>query len=134
MRDSVPCDLQEPSSGPVRRPPSPQWLARLPGQDNIVIHDWFLPRTLAVQPSEAARTDELRVLHLIDSSGAGGAEPSLAELLSLHERMGIASSVVCIHRRTEGFEDVVRTAGATPALPARWSISGPRRCGPPDPA
>ncbi len=55
----------------------------------------------------------MRVLHLINGLGTGGAERSLAELLGCYEDMGIESWVVCLNRRTEGVEASV-LSGRTP--------------------
>lgn len=49
----------------------------------------------------------MRVLHLINGLGTGGAERSLAEMLNHYERAGIESSVVCLFRRAEGVESDV---------------------------
>lgn len=55
----------------------------------------------------------MRVLHLINGLGAGGAERSLAELLTIYESLGIESSIACLHRTTEGVEDAVLSGTAT---------------------
>jgi glycosyltransferase involved in cell wall biosynthesis len=55
--------------------------------------------------------DGLRVLHVIDSLGAGGAERSLAEMLPHFDEAGVSSTVVCLKHQQPGIEDDVRTAG-----------------------
>ncbi|QNN52188.1 glycosyltransferase family 4 protein [Nocardioides mesophilus] len=53
----------------------------------------------------------MRVMHVIDSLGAGGAEQSLFELLPGLRAAGVESSVVCLIRRTAGVHDAVVEAG-----------------------
>lgn len=53
----------------------------------------------------------VKVVHVINSLGQGGAERSLAELLPYLERRGVDSTVVCLERRVDGFHDEVVEAG-----------------------
>jgi glycosyltransferase involved in cell wall biosynthesis len=53
----------------------------------------------------------MRVLFLIDSLGAGGAEVSLAEMLPILRDKGVLPTVACFHRRQEGVQDEVLGAG-----------------------
>ena len=51
----------------------------------------------------------MRVLHLIDGLGTGGAERSLAQLLPLLKKEDVDSSVRYLHERTEGVADLIRS-------------------------
>jgi glycosyltransferase involved in cell wall biosynthesis len=53
----------------------------------------------------------VRVVFLIDSLAAGGAEVSLAEMLPLLRDKGVRTTVACFHRRQEGVQDQVIGAG-----------------------
>jgi len=53
----------------------------------------------------------IRVLYLINSLGAGGAERSLAESLPLLDQFDVDPIVICLDRTTEGFEDSLIEAG-----------------------
>jgi glycosyltransferase involved in cell wall biosynthesis len=53
----------------------------------------------------------MRVLHIINSLGAGGAERSLAEMLPLFTAAGVASEVACFTRAPEGVHERVEGAG-----------------------
>lgn len=53
----------------------------------------------------------MRVLHLIDSLGPGGAERSLIELLPFYREAGIESTVVCLKDHDTGFVEEVRDLG-----------------------
>lgn len=53
----------------------------------------------------------LRVLHVIDGLGTGGAERSLCELLPRLDAADISSVVVCLHQRDEGVQEAVRRHG-----------------------
>lgn len=53
----------------------------------------------------------MKIVHVIDGLGTGGAERSLAELLPRLDRRGIVSIVACLHRRAEGVQDVVLADG-----------------------
>ncbi len=49
----------------------------------------------------------MKVLFVMDTLGAGGAERSLQEMLPLFERSGIDVHVACFHRRSVGVEHLV---------------------------
>jgi glycosyltransferase involved in cell wall biosynthesis len=66
--------------------------------------------------------EPMKVVHLIDSLGAGGAEKSLAELLPGLRDAGVESLVACLDRRVEGFEGEVVAAGFSVRIVGR----GPR--------
>lgn len=53
-------------------------------------------------PSPAPHRRPVRVTHLIDGLGPGGAEHSLADLLPVLRAAGIAGEVVCLAHRTDG--------------------------------
>lgn len=54
----------------------------------------------------------MKILLLINSLGAGGAERSMVELAKfLHERDGITVKFVCLERRTIGLEEEVKIQG-----------------------
>ncbi len=53
----------------------------------------------------------MRVLHVINSLGVGGAERSLAELLPQLSRAGIDNSVVCLYVNPAGVHPKVEAAG-----------------------
>jgi glycosyltransferase involved in cell wall biosynthesis len=69
-------------------------------------------------------TEELRVLHVINGLGTGGAERSLAELITALGPRGVSSQIACLHRRHEGVEtDVsgrVPVAWLGSSAVARW--------------
>ena len=50
----------------------------------------------------------LKILYVINGLGTGGAERSLAEMLPELERSGIEPTIVCLYRRQEGVEALVR--------------------------
>ncbi|MGH8892181.1 MAG: glycosyltransferase family 4 protein [Actinomycetes bacterium] len=50
-------------------------------------------------------------MFVINSLGAGGAEQSLAEMLPVLEERGLQTSVVCLHRRSEGAQPSVEAGG-----------------------
>ena len=54
----------------------------------------------------------MKILFVIDSLGAGGAERSLAELLPALEDAGIEAIIACLDRRTYGVETEVLESGA----------------------
>ena len=54
----------------------------------------------------------MKILFVIDSLGAGGAERSLAELLPALEDAGIDAIIACLDRRTYGVEAEVLASGA----------------------
>jgi glycosyltransferase involved in cell wall biosynthesis len=54
----------------------------------------------------------MKILFVIDSLGAGGAERSLAELLPALEDAGIEAIIACLDRRTYGVEAEVLASGA----------------------
>jgi glycosyltransferase involved in cell wall biosynthesis len=54
---------------------------------------------------------EIRVLHLINGLGTGGAERSLAQMLPLLADRGVMSTVVCLFRRKEGVQNEVIANG-----------------------
>ncbi len=54
----------------------------------------------------------MKILFVIDSLGAGGAERSLAELLPALEEAGIEAIIACLDRRTYGVEAEVLASGA----------------------
>lgn len=54
---------------------------------------------------------EIRVLHLINGLGTGGAERSLTQMLPLLADRGVKSTVVCLFRRREGVQDEVVADG-----------------------
>ena len=56
--------------------------------------------------------DGMKILFVIDSLGAGGAERSLAELLPALEEAGIEAIIACLDRRTYGVEAEVLASGA----------------------
>ena len=56
--------------------------------------------------------DGMKILFVIDSLGAGGAERSLAELLPALEDAGIEAIIACLDRRTYGVEAEVLASGA----------------------
>lgn len=53
----------------------------------------------------------MRVLHVINGLGTGGAERSLVEMLPLLSAAGITSSVACLARKPEGVHAQVEEAG-----------------------
>jgi glycosyltransferase involved in cell wall biosynthesis len=53
----------------------------------------------------------VRVLHVINGLGAGGAERSLSELLPVLRDAGVDSAVACLWRKPEGVHDSVVAAG-----------------------
>ena len=53
----------------------------------------------------------MKVLHVIPSLGAGGAEQSLAEMLPLLLDRGIETEVVCFTQRKEGVRGLVEQQG-----------------------
>jgi glycosyltransferase involved in cell wall biosynthesis len=53
----------------------------------------------------------MRLVAVIDSLGAGGAEVSLAEMLPGFADRGIEATVACFYRRTEGVQDAVIADG-----------------------
>lgn len=53
----------------------------------------------------------MRVLHVINGLGTGGAERSLAELLPRLAADGIDGVVACLHRRAEGVQDRLIASG-----------------------
>ena len=53
----------------------------------------------------------MRVLHLINSLGQGGAERSLAEMLPHLSQRGVESTVVCFEQRNDGFHREVVELG-----------------------
>lgn len=53
----------------------------------------------------------MRVLHIISSLGAGGAEQSLAEMLPMFSESGVESALVCLSRAHEGVHDRVVSSG-----------------------
>jgi glycosyltransferase involved in cell wall biosynthesis len=55
--------------------------------------------------------ETVRVLHVINGLGAGGAERSLSELLPLLRDAGVDSAVACLWRRPEGVHDSVAAGG-----------------------
>jgi glycosyltransferase involved in cell wall biosynthesis len=63
----------------------------------------------------------LRVLFIVDSLGAGGAERSLQELLPAFIEKGVQPVVACFHRRPEGVEQLVAQSHDLRFLP-----QGPR--------
>jgi glycosyltransferase involved in cell wall biosynthesis len=54
---------------------------------------------------------EIRVLHLINGLGTGGAERSLAQMLPLLADRGVKSTAVCLFRRREGVQNEVIADG-----------------------
>lgn len=62
----------------------------------------------------------MRVLHVIDGLGTGGAERSLAELLPLFTAAGVENVVCCQHRRPRGVEEAVIASG----VPVRFLPDG----------
>jgi len=56
-------------------------------------------------------TREIRVLHVINSLGAGGAEVSLAEMLPLLDDLGITNEIVCLEVKPEGVHRQLEEAG-----------------------
>jgi glycosyltransferase involved in cell wall biosynthesis len=54
----------------------------------------------------------MKILFVIDSLGAGGAERSLAELLPALEGEGIQAVIACLDHRTHGIEAEVLASGA----------------------
>lgn len=68
----------------------------------------------------------MKVLYVIDSLGAGGAERSLAEMHPLLEEAGIQTVILCFHHSEEGFEtEAVRGGADVRFIGARgaWSRS-----------
>lgn len=63
----------------------------------------------------------MRVLFVVDSLGAGGAERSLQELLPAFMAGGIEPTVACFHSRAEGVEHLVK-----PSFDLRFLPRGPR--------
>ncbi len=59
----------------------------------------------------------MRVMYVIDSLGAGGAERSLAEMLAPLEERGVQTLVVCLEHRREGFHDEVAASHDVRVLP-----------------
>lgn len=53
----------------------------------------------------------MRVLHVINGLGTGGAERSLAEMLPRYRAAGIDSAVACLVRRPQGVHEAVEAAG-----------------------
>ncbi len=53
----------------------------------------------------------MRVLHVINGLGTGGAERSLAEMLPLMGAAGVDSTIACLHRKPEGVHASVEAAG-----------------------
>jgi glycosyltransferase involved in cell wall biosynthesis len=53
----------------------------------------------------------VKVLHVLNGLGTGGAERSLAELLPRLAADGIDGAVACLHRRAEGVQESVIAAG-----------------------
>lgn len=51
----------------------------------------------------------MKILFVVDTLGAGGAERSLQELLPAFSAAGEQVVVACFHRRAEGVEDLVRS-------------------------
>lgn len=49
----------------------------------------------------------MRILFVIDTLGAGGAERSLQEMVPLFVREGVKPVIACFHRRAEGVEHLV---------------------------
>ena len=66
----------------------------------------------------------MKVLYLINSLGAGGAEQSLAEMLPLLPRHGIEPVVAALYRRAEGVEAQVLAAGVPVYFAQRQGWSG----------
>jgi glycosyltransferase involved in cell wall biosynthesis len=60
----------------------------------------------------SASTDGMKILFVIDSLGAGGAERSLAELLPALDDAGITAIIACLDRRKYGVETEVLASGA----------------------
>lgn len=54
----------------------------------------------------------MRIIHVINGLGPGGAERSLAELLNRYEKAGVESWVACLKRRNEGVEGDVLSGHA----------------------
>lgn len=67
----------------------------------------------------------LRVMHVISSLGAGGAERSLGEMLPMMRDRGIDSLVVCLLRREHGVHEVVERQGFDVRVvgASRWKAS-----------
>jgi hypothetical protein len=59
----------------------------------------------------------MKILFVIDSMGAGGAERSLAELLPALDGAGITSIIACLDHRTHGIEPPPATARAPARAP-----------------
>lgn len=67
-------------------------------------------RPLGAEPSDGYRV-VMKILFLINSLGAGGAEHSLVEMLPLFGRAGIDPTVACFERRDEGVLDAAEERG-----------------------
>ncbi len=67
-------------------------------------------------PHVAPGSAPLRVLFVLDSLGAGGAERSTAVLLPMLGERGISASVATLYRAAEGSEDDVRASGIEVAV------------------
>jgi glycosyltransferase involved in cell wall biosynthesis len=71
-------------------------------------------------------TREIRVLHVINGLGTGGAERSLAEMLPLLDDLGIRSEIAClsvkpegVHGQLEGEGRPIHVVGTQPVTAAR---------------
>lgn len=62
----------------------------------------------------------IRVLHVINGLGTGGAERSLQELLPALEERGVRSQIACLHRRTEGVQSSIETRWPVTWLGGGW--------------
>lgn len=69
----------------------------------------------------------MKVLHVINGLGTGGAERSLAELLPLLAVAGIDSSVACLVRKPEGVHAQVEAAGYPVTVIGSDRLSAVRR-------
>jgi glycosyltransferase involved in cell wall biosynthesis len=77
-----------------------------------------LPAVSRGRASSSSEQDSLRVLFIINSLGAGGAERSLAEMLPIFLKSGIDPMVVTLKGSTEGNEQEV-TALGVPVVPVQ---------------
>jgi glycosyltransferase involved in cell wall biosynthesis len=70
----------------------------------------------------------MRILHVINGLGTGGAERSLAELLPYFTAAGVESSIVCLAHKPNGVHEAVVRAGydvqvvGTDRVQAAWRI------------
>lgn len=69
----------------------------------------------------------MRVLHIITSLGAGGAERSLAEMLPAFDAAGIESSIACMVRKPDGVHESVESAGYTVRVVGADRLKATRR-------